>query len=147
MLPSQRERNSVKGHIPKKQPNVTNPDGTSLQSQTLWRSSLTPHLQQALMVFLSGSNYTHMHPASPGNCILGFGWPGHQQNLAERGSFLIYLERGISGLVSRESEDIFERTLVTEEGWVRRNGVGVGVGGGCSAWGTQIAKWESGNPS
>lgn len=99
------------------------------------------------MVFLSGSNYTHMHPAWPGNCILGFGWPGHQQNLAEGGSFLIYLERGISELVSRESEDIFERPWVTEEGWVRRNGVGVGVGGGCSAWGTQIAEWGPGNPS
>lgn len=63
-----------------------------------------------------------MHPASLRNCILGFGWPGHQQNLAEGGSFLINLEWGIWGLVSRESEDIFERSLVPEEGWVRGNG-------------------------
>lgn len=44
-------------------------------------------------VFLAGSNYTHMR--LPGNFILALSLPGHQQNLAERGFSLIYLEWGI----------------------------------------------------
>ena len=41
---------------------------------------------------------------------------------------------GISGLVSRESEDILERPSVPGEGRVRRDGVG-GGGGEAVRWG------------
>lgn len=47
-----------------------------------------------------------------------FGWPGHKQNLAERGFFLIYLEWGIGALVSHEGWRCFRRALVPGEGGV-----------------------------
>lgn len=54
---------------------------------TPWRSSLAPHLEQALASSLQEA-ITHM--GLPGNFILALSLPGHQQNLSEKG-FLTHL--------------------------------------------------------
>lgn len=123
-LPNKEGKLSITGHIHIKSNLIQSIQLGLCSSNKSCGIRLTPHSEQTLEVFLSGSNYT---PCTlPRNCILALGCWGTSKTWWKGVSFSFIWNRGFVCWHPRKGEDISERAVVPEEGLEREKGFSVG---------------------